>query len=368
MTTAAAQAARVRAPGDRRRAGGPPEESAVRNRRPNDQSSGQSPHGEFNPAAPTASPVPATPSAQSRALAQLLMTSLRPVADRLHLRGGPQLRLVREAFDIVGYTPLPRGTRVARVVDGGLRGVWIAARNADLGAGVMLYLHGGGFVFGSRRTHRHLVAALSAACGLPAFLVDYRRAPEHRFPAAADDVLDAYRWLLDQGYPPEKIVVLGDSAGGHLTAGLLADLGRKRMAMPAAAVLFSPFLDLSGARLDERDALRRDPFVPPARARECGLTYAGGYSFRHRRLDVLGGSKRRWPRMLIQVGDTECLLGDSERLAERMWAAGAHCELQVWPGQVHVFPAFFPLIPEGRAAIRYVGEFLRGATAEPVAA
>jgi monoterpene epsilon-lactone hydrolase len=314
------------------------------------------------------SPVPAAPSPQSRALARLLMTSLRPVADRLHLRGGPQLRMVREAFEIVGYTPLPRGTRIRAISDGAVRGMWIAARNAGEAAGAVLYLHGGGFVFGSRRTHRHLVAALSAACGLPALLVDYRRAPEHPFPAAADDALDAYRWLLDQGYPPDKIVVVGDSAGGHLAAGLLADLGRKRMAMPAAAVLFSPFLDLTGAGLDKRDAVRRDPFVPPIRARECGLAYAGGFSLNHRRLDVLGGSKRCWPPMLIQVGDTECLLGDSEQLARRMWAAGAHCELQVWPGQVHVFPAFFPLIPEGRAAIRYAGEFLHAATAESVAA
>jgi acetyl esterase/lipase len=304
---------------------------------------------------------------QSRALAQLLMTGLRPLGDRMRFTTWAQLRLVREAFDTVGFTPLPRGTRVIPVTQGDLRGAWIAGRDAHRASGVILYLHGGGFVSGSRRTHRHLVAALSTATGRPAFLVDYRRAPEHPFPAAADDALAAYRWLLAQGHAPESITVMGDSAGGHLTAGLLADLSRKRLPMPAAAVMFSPFLDLTGAELSDRDATRRDPFVPPQRAKECGRTYAGGYAMTHRRLDVLRANKRRWPPVLIQVGDTECLLGDSERMAESIRSAGGHCELQVWPGQVHVFPAFYQLIPEGRAAIRYVGDFARETTALPTA-
>jgi epsilon-lactone hydrolase len=313
-------------------------------------------------------PIPAAPSIQSRALALLLNHSLRRVGELARLNNRVHLRLVREAFDLVGYAPMARGTRVQAISDDQVNGHWVAARNADEGAGALLYLHGGGFLFGGLRTHRHLVAALSAACGLPALLLDYRRAPEHPFPAAADDAVAGYQWLLDQGFAPDKIVVLGDSAGGFLTASLLADLRRKRMPMPAAAVLFSPFLDLSGAELADRDAARRDPFVPPARALECGLSYAGEFALTHRRLNVLNGNKRRWPPVLIQVGDTECLLGDSERLCEAITAAGGHCELQVWPGQVHVFPAFYPLIPEGRQAIRYVGRFLRTATCAPVAA
>ncbi|OLF09452.1 hypothetical protein BLA60_20045 [Actinophytocola xinjiangensis] len=311
-------------------------------------------------------PVPATPSVASRALAQLLMTGLRPLGERLPITRGPALRVVREAFDTVGLTPLPRGTTVAAT--DGQPGLMITGRDADRSAGVLLYLHGGGFAFGSRRTHRHFVAALSAATGRPALLADYRRPPEHPFPAAADDALAAYRWLLAAGHAPEEIVVMGDSAGGHLTAGLLADLTRRRLPMPAAAVLFSPFLDLACAEVDDRDAARRDPFVPPARAKECGRSYAGTHPTSHRRLDVLAAPKRRWPPVLIQVGDTECLLGDSERLAAGIRAAGGECELQVWPGQVHVFPAFYPVLPEGRAAIRYVGEYARGGRALPEAA
>ena len=313
------------------------------------------------------SPVPTTPSVQSRALAQLMMNGVRPIGDRLRITRNPALQMVREAFDAVGLTPAPRGTRCRSVDEDGVRGMWVTGRGADSSAGVLLHLHGGGFVFGSRKTHRHFVAALSVATGRPAFLLDYRRAPEHPFPAAADDALAAYRWLLASGYRPEQIVVSGDSAGGHLTAGLLADLSRLRLPMPGAAVLFSPFLDLTGAELDDRDAVRRDPFVPPQRARECGDSYAGEHAG-SRRLDVLGAPKRRWPPLLIQVGDTECLLGDSERMTESVRAAGGHCELQVWPGQVHVFPAFYPVLPEGRAAIRYVGDFLRATTSVTAAA
>ena len=278
----------------------------------------------------------------------------------------PQRRLFREVFDTVGFTPLPRGTRVGLVADDDVRGTWLTGRHADRVNGVVLYLHGGGFVFGSRRTHRHLAAALSVTTRRPVLLVDYRRAPEHPFPAAADDALAAYRWLLRTGHAPESITVMGDSAGGHLAAGLLADLSRRRLPMPAAAVMFSPFLDLTCAEVAERDAVRRDPFVPPQRAIECGLSYAGTHAPTNRRLNVLGASKRRWPPVLIQVGDTECLLGDSERMAESIRSTGGHCELQVWPGQVHVFPAFYPLIPEGRAALGHVGRFLHTPTVHTV--
>jgi epsilon-lactone hydrolase len=309
--------------------------------------------------------VPASPSVQSRALAQLLMNGLRPLGDRMSITSWPQRRVVREVFDTVGLTPMPWGTQVTPVTDGDISGVWLTGKGASPANGVVLYLHGGGFVFGSRRTHRHLAAALSVTTGRPVFLLDYRRAPEHPFPAAADDVLAAYKWLLAQ-HAPETITVMGDSAGGHLTAGLLADLSRRRQPMPAAAVLFSPFLDLACQEVTERDAVRRDPFVPPQRAIECGLSYAGEYALTHRRLNVLRANKRRWPPVLIQVGDTECLLGDSERMTESIKAAGGHCELQVWPGQVHVFPAFYPVLPEGRAAIKYVGDFVRATTVHTV--
>ncbi len=311
------------------------------------------------------------PSVQARALARFLLSGVRPLGDRLRMRGAG-LALVREAFDATGVTPLPRGTKIRAVSEshgyGEVAGLWITAPGADPAAGAVLYLHGGGFVSGSLRTHRHLAAAVSASTGLPVLLLDYRLAPEHPFPAAADDALAAYHWLRDQGHPADRITVMGDSAGGHLAAALLCDLTRARAPMPGAAVLFSPFLDLTCATLDAQDALCRDPYIPPARAREVAAAYAGEHPLDHPRLAVFRGSKRRWPPMLVQVGGIECLRGDAERMAATVRAAGGHCELQVWPGQVHVFPAFFPVIPEGRLAIGYVGEFVRAAMAPALAA
>jgi monoterpene epsilon-lactone hydrolase len=232
----------------------------------------------------------------------------------------------------------------------------------------MLYLHGGGFVFGSPVFYRRLAAQLSAASGMPVLVLDYRLAPEHPFPAAADDAIAAYRWLLGDGYRPERLVVAGDSAGGHLVAGLLADIARGKLPMPAAAAMLSPFLDLTGEELDERDRARRDPFVPPDYARACAKVYAGAAGISQKRLNVLKARKRGWPPTLIQVGDTECLLGDSQRMADSLRASGVPCELQVWPGQVHVFHWFTPFIPEATAAIRYAGEFLRNAGEQRAAA
>ncbi|RZS37889.1 acetyl esterase/lipase [Herbihabitans rhizosphaerae] len=314
--------------------------------------------------------LPSSPSLESRALAMLLSPSLRVLLENAPYNGLTR-RLVREAFDRFGGGPVPRGATIRPIAetfdDNPVRGLWITAREADPAAGVMLYLHGGGYVFGSPNSHRRHAVRMSATSGLPVLSLDYRKAPEHPFPAAPDDALTAYQWLLARGYAPSQIVVAGDSAGGHLAATLLGDLSRKRMPMPAAAVFLSPWTDLTCAELPDRDKECRDPYIPPSRALECAIGYAGDTPMTHPRLNVLSSNKRRWPPTLIQVGARECLLGDSERLAKSISDAGAPVELQVWPGQVHVFQALAPLISEGRAAMRYVGEFL-GKVLEPAVA
>jgi monoterpene epsilon-lactone hydrolase len=311
--------------------------------------------------------LPLTPSMASRLLARLMVSSLR-VLGGVVPPGSTPLRIVREAFDAVGRTPLPLGTKIRNVTAGGVPGLWISAKGTDESAGVLLYLHGGGFVCGSPRTHRQLAARISASSGLPVLLLDYRLAPEFPFPAAAEDALAAYRWLLSEGYRPEQIVLGGDSAGGHLTACLLADIAVDRLPMPGAAVLLSPFLDLTGSELATRDASLRDPFVPPDYAMWCGRAYAGETLLTHHRLDVLKVRKRGWPPVLIQVGGTECLQGDSQRMAESLRSSGGYCDLQVWPGQVHVFHWFAPLLPEANAAIRHIGTFVRAVTEKLAAA
>ncbi|MEV4311703.1 alpha/beta hydrolase [Actinocrispum sp. NPDC049592] len=303
----------------------------------------------------------------SRLLVRLMISSLRVLGGVVR-PGTTPLRIVREAFDAVGRTPLPLGTKIRNVTAGGVPGLWVTAKGTSESPGVLLYLHGGGFVCGSPKTHRQLAARISASTGLPVLLLDYRLAPEFPFPAAAEDALTAYRWLLADGYSPEQIVVAGDSAGGHLTACLLADIAADGLPMPGAAVMLSPFLDLTGSELATRDASVRDPFVPPDYAVWCGKAYAGETLLTHHRLDVLKVRKHGWPPVLIQVGDTECLLGDSERMAASIERSGGYCELQVWPGQVHVFHWFAPLLPEANAAIKHIGSFVREVTENSAAA
>lgn len=307
--------------------------------------------------------IPDRPSRQAVQLARFLSRVARPVAERSAPRG-QRLRTLRRFSDSAGLRRLPSGTRAwparyGRRDEPRFRGVWIQADTASAGNGVLLYLHGGGFVFGSPRSHRGVAHALSRRARVPAFLLDYRRAPEHPFPAAADEAVAAYKMLLARGVAADRILVAGDSAGGHLTACLLADLVAEGLPLPAATALFSPFLDLTCDEAFRRDAEHRDPFVPPSYARKCAVAYAGGRALDDPRLDVLGMDKSGWPPMLIQTGGTECLLGDSEAMAKSMAAAGATCELQVWPGQVHGFSVFAGLLPEARTALRNAGTFLR---------
>jgi epsilon-lactone hydrolase len=301
--------------------------------------------------------LPVTASAQSVRLERFFAARVRPAADRWTFRG-VQLQAIRRFADSAGLQRLPRGTKAWAARYGKVRGLWVQAKGASLRNGIVLHLHGGGFVFGSPRSHRGLAVVLSRRTERPVFLLDYRRAPEHPFPAAADDCLEAYRTLLAKGVPADKIVLSGDSAGGHLATGLLADLTREGLPMPSHAVLFSPWVDLSGELALARDKIRRDPFVAPHAILACRDAYLGKGDPWAQRPGVLEADKSGWPPVLIQVGDTECLLEDSRRLAASLKAAEVPCELQEWPGQIHAFPVFSNLLPEGRQAVRYVAEFV----------
>lgn len=296
-----------------------------------------------------------TASPQAVRLERFFATRVRPRGERW-VPSGVQLRAMRQLADSAGWQPLPRGTRVWTTRYGNVRGMWMVAPGASIANGVVVHLHGGGFTFGSSRSHRGLAWAISKRTRRPVFLPDYRRAPEHRFPAAADDCLTVYRALLDRGVPADRIVLSGDSAGGHLVACLLGDLrGRD---MPSHAVFFSPWLDLSGELAMRRDKTRRDPFIPASGIVACRYAYLGERNPTEKRIAVLDADKKDWPPTMILVGDTECLIDDARRLADSLRAAEIPVELQEWPGQIHVFPAFGGSIPEARQAIRHVAEFV----------
>lgn len=268
---------------------------------------------------------------------------------------------------------LPDGRRV---VGEWVRGAGVSGGQERSDSGIqpatdqcIYFLHGSGFALCSPRTHRRLTAWLSRLTGLPVFCLDYRLAPRHRFPAAAVDARSGWDWLCTaQGFAPDRIVIAGDSAGGHLAVDLLL---QPDVAHPAGLALFSPLLDLTFGLARIREELRRDPAIRAADAAKLVGLYCAGTDLTHPRLtlDVAGG--RRMPPTLVQAGGGEMLVADSRRLASDITAAGGDCELQVWPDQVHVFQALPKLTPEAAPAMRevagFIGESLRGRAINRVA-
>lgn len=303
-----------------------------------------------------------TPSPESRRFAAVARRTIRPlIASAPPNRLGIQMaRLLIEGIT-APFGP-PRSVRVeqAHASHDGHRfsGEWVRARGVEADDSVLLYLHGSGYVACSPRTHRGMVARLSSLAGVPAFTLDYRLAPDHVFPCAADDTMAAYRWLLDRGYDPERIVVGGDSAGGHLAIGLAVDCLREGLPVPAGLLLISPLVDHSFELSAQRDRDIPDPLFSNALGKRFVGAYSGAADQEDHRLTLLKCDATKLPPMLIQSGGLEQLTADAEAFAEVARAAGVDCELQVWPGQVHVFQIFQGLIPEARPALEHAGAFI----------
>jgi monoterpene epsilon-lactone hydrolase len=222
---------------------------------------------------------------------------------------------------------------------------------------VVLYLHGGGYVIGSLVTHRSLVARVGRASGARALSVDYRLAPEHPYPAAVEDATAAYRFLLEQGVAPSKIVVAGDSAGGGLTLATLLSLRDAGTPLPAAGVCMSPWADLEGTGDSATSA--DDPLIELDGLREMGKQYVGGGAMRDPLCAPLYADYTGLPPLLIQVGTRELLLDDSRRVAERARGAGVDVVLEEEEGLIHVWQMFPDDVPESKAAVERIGAFIR---------
>jgi monoterpene epsilon-lactone hydrolase len=308
-------------------------------------------------------PVPGRGSLRSRSAALVSTLTLRQISAVLPPEQAWGLwlsrRILAGVMDTFGPTLAGvRAEKVDGVLPDGRRvvGEWVRAPGVETTDSAVYFVHGSGYALCSPRTHRRLTSWLSRLTGLPVFVIDYRLAPRHRFPAAADDVRAGWDWLTGH-VPPERIVVAGDSAGGHLTVDLLlqSDTAARK---PAALVLFSPLVDLTLGLARAREALRRDPAIRVADAGRLLALYTRGVDPTHQRLtlDVVGGPAL--PPTLIQAGGAEMLLGDARRLAADIRAGGGRCELQVWPDQVHVFQALPRLSPEAAKAVAHAARFI----------
>jgi phosphinothricin tripeptide acetyl hydrolase len=228
---------------------------------------------------------------------------------------------------------------------------------------VVLYLHGGGYVIGSPRSHRHLAAAIASAAGTSALLLDYRLAPEHPYPAAVDDATAAYRWLLDQAIAPERIVIAGDSAGGGLTVATLLALREARVPLPAGGVCISPWVDLTCGGASYATKADADPIVRRAGVEQMAQAYLGATPPRTPLASPLFADLRGLPPLLIHVGSDEVLLDDAVQLAERARAAGVDASIEVYPRMIHVWHWFLPMLDEAQTAVDAIGRFVRARAA-----
>jgi monoterpene epsilon-lactone hydrolase len=268
----------------------------------------------------------------------------------------PEMRAGMEAM--AGAAVIPTDVQCEKVSAGGVAAEWVVADSADR-TRVILYLHGGAYVIGSINTHRELASRLTRAAAARVLVIDYRLGPEHPHPAAVDDAVAAYRWLLSQGVSPARISVGGDSAGGGLTVATLVAVRDAGLPMPAAGVCLSPWVDLEGIGESMTTKAAVDPMVQRDGLLKMAAAYLGGQSPRTPLASPLYANLSGLPPLLIQVGTAETLLDDSTRLAERARKAGVQVTLEPWEDMIHVFQAFASMLPEGRQAIEGIGEFVR---------
>jgi monoterpene epsilon-lactone hydrolase len=235
-------------------------------------------------------------------------------------------------------------------------GLWIttpAGRNRSI-----LYFHGGGYALGSSRAHAEMTSWIARAAQARVFVLDYRRAPEYRFPAALEDALLAYRWMVNSGTDPRTITVAGDSAGGGLTIALLTSLRDRGEPLPSSAACISPWVDLemSGESIASKAAL--DPLLTRDGLQQFADWYLGGQDARNPLVSPLHADLHGLPPLLIQVGTSEILLDDAVRLAERARGAGVKVTLTRYEDMPHVWHVFASFLPEAREADREIGEFV----------
>jgi len=268
---------------------------------------------------------------------------------------------------MVALFPPPEGVSSTPVDAGGIAGEWITAPGAGEEQ-TIYWLHGGGYCIGSINTHRALLAGISAASGARALAIDYRLAPEHPFPAAVEDAVGGYLWLLSSGVDPSQITIGGDSAGGGLTMAMLVALKEGGKPLPAAAVCISPWTDMTMTGESLVSKAEADPMITNdgiARVRDA---YVGASDPRSPLASPIYADLSGLPPLLIQVGENEVLLDDSTRLAERAEAAGVDVTLEVWPDMIHVWHFFAAMLPEGQQAIERIGAWVKERLGAPVAA
>jgi monoterpene epsilon-lactone hydrolase len=302
------------------------------------------------------------PSFQHLLLKQFLTVAAAPLTRRKPGIGA--IRLVMEAGALFQFVPW-RVHLESLKIDNRLEAEWLRPPGAHP-TRVLLYFHGGGYVLGSLNTHRSLVGSLAQRSGLNALTINYRKAPDHPFPAALDDARRAYRWLLRQGHAPHDIVLAGDSAGGGLALALLLALRDAGQSLPAAALGLSPWTDLQlPASVLRRVAHEETLLLEALQIRTWGPHYARRTPLTHPFISPARAELHGLPPLLIQISDAEVLYDDVVRFVDKARAAGVRVTLQPFAGLVHWWHLFWRFVPEARQALDQAAGFIRHAWDAP---
>lgn len=283
------------------------------------------------------------------AIRRMLASAPRPV-------GWPARRARME--EVCSFTGLPEGVSFDPLTVAGCPAEWSQAPGGHDDRAV-LFLHGGGYCSGSLVSHRTMAGGIARAAGLRVLALGFRLAPENPFPAALEDALAAWDWLIAQGFAPDRLALSGDSAGGGLSLAVMQRLRARGAALPGAAVLFSPWTDLmmSGASMTEADAV--DPLIHRAYLEGLAEAYLAGHDPRDPLVSPLFADLSGLPPVMIGVGSDETLLDDSLRLARALAFAHVAVTLTVYPRMIHAFPLWAARLTEGRRALADAGAFLR---------
>jgi len=298
-------------------------------------------------------------SVQAKIINAGLRIFVKPVVSRTRITEAI-MYLAKGGFDIASALslPVPSIVEPERVDVDGVRGEWIDISSHMNEGRVMLYLHGGGYFFGSAHSHRPLIWRFSALSSLKVLALNYRQLPDFPYPAPLEDAVTAYRWLLKQGYKAENIVIGGDSAGGNLTLVMLQKIKEQSLPMPSCAVLLSPWADLSCTGTTMHSNEHRDPMIPSKLLRFLSKYYVGGNDPFDPCLSPVHGDYNGFPPMLVYVGSTEVLLDDARRVAEKAREAGVFVEYKEWEAMPHVFPILATYLPEGKQAVKEMASFI----------
>jgi acetyl esterase/lipase len=248
-----------------------------------------------------------------------------------------------------------RGLRVEAVSTDGVRGEWLRPEHES--AGVILYVHGGGFVSCSPGTHRPIAGRLARLCGCPVFSVDYRLAPEHRWPAAVADAAAAYRWLLRR-MAASQIALVGDSAGGGLVLSVLLEARDRGLAQPSCAVCFSPWVDLAGAGPSVQANDGRCVMFRTQNIRDFAHAYLGMDPLQVPEASPINANLRGLAPLLLQVGSTELLLDDARRLHEQISSNGGQSRIHVFDDVFHCWQMGYGILPEATLAMKEAASFI----------